>query len=67
MRDLSGAPPVGAEEITRFPLIVLVFAAYPLVVHERENIVMTEIREALPGPLRMEGRACRRFSERRRS
>lgn len=49
MRDVFGAPIIGAEELTRFLLIVLVFVSYPLVVHERENIVMTEIRDALPG------------------
>ena len=48
MRDVAGAAIVGAEEFTRFLLIVLVFAAYPLVAMERENIVMAEFREALP-------------------
>lgn len=48
MRDIVGAAIVGAEEFTRFLLIVLVFSAYPLVVMDRENILMAEFREALP-------------------
>jgi TRAP-type C4-dicarboxylate transport system permease small subunit len=52
MRDLVGAAIIGAEEFTRFLLIVLVFTAFPLVVLERENIVMAEFLEAMPRPLR---------------
>lgn len=48
MRDFVGAAIVGAEEFTRFLLIVLVFAAFPVVVMEHENILMAEFREALP-------------------
>ncbi|WP_340120010.1 TRAP transporter small permease subunit [Pelagibius sp. 7325] len=48
MRDLFGAPIIGAEEFTRFLLIVLVFTAFPIVVMQHENIVMAEFREALP-------------------
>ncbi|NIA69903.1 TRAP transporter small permease [Pelagibius litoralis] len=48
MRDAFGAPIVGAEELTRFLLICLVFVALPLVVAAGENIVMGEFREALP-------------------
>ncbi|WP_274427429.1 TRAP transporter small permease [Chelativorans sp. YIM 93263] len=48
LRDLFGAPIVGAEEFTRFLLIVLVFTAFPLVVMNHENIVMAELRELLP-------------------
>lgn len=48
MRDLFGAAIIGAEEFTRFLLIVLVFTAFPLVVMDHENIVMAEFREALP-------------------
>ncbi len=48
MRDVVGAAIIGAEEFTRFLLIVLVFAAFPLVVWDHENIVMAEFREALP-------------------
>jgi TRAP-type C4-dicarboxylate transport system permease small subunit len=49
MRDVFGAAIIGAEEFTRFLLIVLVFTAFPLVVLDHENIVMAEFREALPG------------------
>jgi TRAP-type C4-dicarboxylate transport system permease small subunit len=52
LRDLFGAPIVGAEEFTRFLLIVLVFSAFPVVVMQHENIVMAEFREALPPRLR---------------
>lgn len=52
MRDVFGAAIIGAEEFTRFLLIVLVFMAFPLVVAEHENIVMAEFREALPDSLR---------------
>ncbi len=52
MRDFFGAPIVGAEEFTRFLLICTVFVAYPLVIENGENIVMGEIREALPAMLR---------------
>lgn len=47
MRDVAGSAIIGAEEFTRFLLIVLVFAAYPLVVMERENIVMAEFQDLL--------------------
>jgi len=52
MRGLFGLPFIGAEELTRFLLICLVFIAYPLVVETGENIVMGEIRQALPRPIR---------------
>ena len=52
MRGVFGLPFVGAEELTRFMLICLVFVAYPLVVEAGENIVMGEVRRALPRPLR---------------
>lgn len=48
MRDVVGAAIVGAEEFTRFLLIVLVFTAFPLVVAHHENIVMAELHEILP-------------------
>lgn len=48
MRYVFGAPIVGAEELTRFLLICTVFVAYPLVVESGENIVMGEMKEALP-------------------
>jgi TRAP-type C4-dicarboxylate transport system permease small subunit len=50
-RDVYGAAIVGAEELTRFLLICNVFIAYPLVVHQRENIVMGELLDALPARL----------------
>lgn len=52
MRDLFGSAIIGAEEFTRFLLIVLVFTAFPIVVLERENILMAEFLQALPDPLR---------------
>jgi hypothetical protein len=45
---LVGAPLIGAEEFTRFLLICLVFLGYPLVVAAGDNIVMAELRLALP-------------------
>lgn len=48
MRYVFGAPIVGAEELTRFLLICTVFVAYPLVVESGENIVMGEMKDALP-------------------
>jgi TRAP-type C4-dicarboxylate transport system permease small subunit len=48
MRGLFGLPFIGAEELTRFLLICLVFVTYPLVVAAGENIVMGEVRQALP-------------------
>lgn len=47
-REILGSAIVGAEELTRFLLICTVFAAYPLVVASRENIVMSELLDALP-------------------
>ncbi|WP_099867597.1 TRAP transporter small permease [Pararhizobium haloflavum] len=47
-RDVFGSAIVGAEEFTRFLLIALVFATYPLAVRSGENIVMGEFQEALP-------------------
>ncbi|WP_134682387.1 TRAP transporter small permease [Paracoccus ravus] len=52
MRNLFSLPFIGAEELTRFLLICLVFCAYPLVVDKGENIVMGEIKAALPARLR---------------
>jgi TRAP-type C4-dicarboxylate transport system permease small subunit len=48
MRYFLGMPIVGAEELTRFLMILLVFLGYPLVVRAGENIVMGELRAALP-------------------
>ena len=47
LRDLIGAPLIGAGELTRFLLIILVFSAYPLVVYSGENIAMTELADSL--------------------
>jgi TRAP-type C4-dicarboxylate transport system permease small subunit len=52
MRGLFGLPFIGAEELTRFLLICLVFVSYPLVVEAGENIVMGELRRGLPRPVR---------------
>jgi TRAP-type C4-dicarboxylate transport system permease small subunit len=51
MRSVFLLPFIGAEELTRFLLICLVFLAYPLVVQHGENIVMGELKAALPQPL----------------
>lgn len=48
MRSVFGAPIVGAVEFTRFLLICVVFVSYPLVVEAGENIVMGDLRNALP-------------------
>ncbi|WP_353646305.1 TRAP transporter small permease [Mesorhizobium sp. WSM2239] len=52
MRGVFGLPFVGAEELTRFLLICLIFVGYPLVVETGENIVMGEIKSSLPTRLR---------------
>ena len=52
LRGVFNAPVIGAEEFTRFLLICVVFVAYPVVVESGENIVMGELRESLPKPLR---------------
>lgn len=49
MRDLFSAPLVGAEEFTRFLLVCLVFASYPLVVSHGENIRMGEFHDSMTG------------------
>ncbi len=50
MRTL-GVPFIGSEELTRFLLICLVFVGFPLVVASGENIVMGEVKAAMPGVL----------------
>ncbi|MEW9808456.1 TRAP transporter small permease [Mesorhizobium marinum] len=52
MRGVFVLPFIGAEELTRFLLICLIFCAYPLVVKNGENIVMGEFKAALPARLR---------------
>lgn len=49
LRDLFQAPLVGAEEFTRFLLVCLVFASYPLVITHGDNIRMDELHHALRG------------------
>jgi TRAP-type C4-dicarboxylate transport system permease small subunit len=48
MRWVFGSPIVGAEEFTRFLLICVVFISFPLVVEAGENIVMGDLRKAMP-------------------
>lgn len=52
MRGVFVLPFIGAEELTRFLLICLIFCAYPLVVQNGENIVMGEFKAAMPPRLR---------------
>ena len=52
MRNVFVLPFIGAEELTRFLLICLVFCSYPLVVQNGENIVMGEIKASLPARFR---------------
>lgn len=52
MRGVFTLPFIGAEELTRFLLICLVFLAYPLVVEHGENIVMGEFKAMMPKRLR---------------
>lgn len=52
MRNVFVLPFIGAEELTRFLLICLVFLAFPLVVLNGENIVMGEFKAALPARVR---------------
>ena len=49
---LVGKPFIGAEELTRFFLICMIFLSYPLVVAAKENIVMAELKNHLPRKLR---------------
>ncbi|WP_270933590.1 TRAP transporter small permease [Falsiroseomonas oryzae] len=52
LRDVFAAPIVGLEEVTRMLMILMVWIAYPLVVAAGENIVMAELKAAMPGRLR---------------
>lgn len=49
LRDIFASPVVGLEEVTRLLMILMVWIAYPLVVTKGENIVMAELKAALPG------------------
>jgi TRAP-type C4-dicarboxylate transport system permease small subunit len=52
LRDLFISPIVGLEELTRMAMVLMVFAAYPLVVDAGENILMGEAKAALPARAR---------------
>lgn len=52
LRDLFTSPIVGLEELARMAMILMVFAAFPLVVDAGENIAMPELKGALPGRAR---------------
>lgn len=52
MRGVFKLPFIGAEELTRFLVICLVFLAYPLVIGHGENIVMGELKAAMPKKVR---------------
>lgn len=49
---LVGRPFIGAEELTQFFLICMIFLSFPLVVAAKENIVMGEFKSSLPTVLR---------------
>ncbi len=52
LRDIFLSPIVGLEEVTRMLMILMVWIAYPLVVATGENIVMGELKAAMPARLR---------------
>jgi TRAP-type C4-dicarboxylate transport system permease small subunit len=52
LRDVFVSPIIGLEELTRIAMVVMVFAAFPLVVGAGENIAMPELKAALPRNLR---------------
>lgn len=52
LRDIFASPVVGLEEVTRLLMILMVWIAYPLVVMKGENIVMAELKGALPSRVR---------------
>ncbi len=52
LRDIFVSPVVGLEEVTRLLMILMVWIAFPLVVIKGENIVMAELKEALPPRIR---------------
>lgn len=49
---LIGKPFIGAEELARFFLICMIFLSYPLVVANKENIVMGELKHMLTPAVR---------------
>jgi TRAP-type C4-dicarboxylate transport system permease small subunit len=52
LREVLGIPFVGAEELTRFMLICLVFVTFPYVVVSGANIRMEELSQYAPGAVR---------------
>jgi TRAP-type C4-dicarboxylate transport system permease small subunit len=52
LREIVGVPFVGAEELTRFMLICVVFTTFPYVVASGSNIRLEELLIHLPRPLR---------------
>lgn len=52
-RSIFGFSIPGAGELTRFLLICLIFSSYPLAISSGENIEMAELREMLPGKLKI--------------
>lgn len=53
MRDFFASPIIGLEEATRWGLIILVFAAAPLLLATNEQIRLSEFIDFLPRPLRV--------------
>jgi TRAP-type C4-dicarboxylate transport system permease small subunit len=51
LREVVGMPFVGAEELTRFMLICLVFVTFPYVIASGANIRMEELSQYLPHAL----------------
>jgi TRAP-type C4-dicarboxylate transport system permease small subunit len=52
LREVIRQPFIGAEELTRFMLICVVFITFPYVVSSGANIRMEELLQALPARLR---------------
>lgn len=52
LREIVGVPFVGAEELTRFMLICVVFVTFPYVVVSGTNIRLEELLQHLPRMLR---------------
>ena len=51
LREIIGAPLVGAEELARFTLICLVFISLPHIIYAGANIRFEELITMAPGPL----------------
>jgi TRAP-type C4-dicarboxylate transport system permease small subunit len=52
LREILGMPFVGAEELTRFMLICVVFITFPYVVVSGSNIRLEELQQLFPRGLR---------------